>query len=72
MIHRFQNQWLMVIPAAMGNVTGTAIVSIVFLHIPLIPLIIGLIPAFFFGALGGYISIVINKWLVKTFPIFGK
>jgi hypothetical protein len=72
MIHRFQNQWLMVIPAAMGNVSGTAIVSIVFLHIPLIPLIIVLIPAFFFGALGGYFSQVLYNWLVKTFPIFNK
>ncbi len=72
MIYRFENQWLMVIPAAMGNVSGTAIVSIVFLHLPLIPLIIGLIPAFFFGALGGYLSLVLYRWLVKTFPIFSK
>jgi hypothetical protein len=72
LIYRFQNQWLVAIPTALGNVAGAVIVSIVFLHIPLIPLIIGLIPAFLFGALGGYFSLVLHNWLVKTFPILSK
>lgn len=72
LINRFQNRWLLTIPAAMGNVSGSIIVGIVFLHYPLIPLIIGLIPAFFFGALGGYLSLILYNWLVKTFPIFSK
>jgi len=70
LIHRFQSRWLLTIPAAMGNVSGSIIVGIVFLHYPLIPLIIGLISAFFFGALGGYLSLVLYEWLVTTFPIF--
>ena len=72
LIHRLQNRWLMSLPAALGNVSGSIIVGIVFMHIPLIPLIIGLIPAFFFGALGGYLSRVLYAGLVKTFPIFSK
>lgn len=72
LIHRFQNQLLISLPAAMGNVSGSIIVGIVFMHIPLIPLIIGIIPAFIFGGIGGYLSLILHKWLVKTFPIFKK
>ena len=72
LIHRFQKQWLMCLPAALGNVSGSVIVGIVFMHIPLIPLTIGLIPAFFFGAIGGFLSLLLYKGLIKTFPIFNK
>jgi len=72
LIHRINNKWLMSLPAAMGNVSGTFIVGIVFMHIPFILLIIGLIPAFIFGAIGGYLSLILYKWLVQTFPILKK
>lgn len=72
LIHRFNKQWLISLPAAFGNACGSVIVGVVFMHIPLIPLIIGLIPAFIFGALGGYFSLLLHKWLINTFPIFSK
>ncbi len=69
---RFQNRLILSSPAAMGNVSGSLIVGIVFLHIPKIPLIIGLIPSFVFGAVGGYLSWILHGWLTKTFLIFNK
>lgn len=71
-IHRSKNQWLMMLPAAMGNLSGALLVSIVIMHLPKIPLLIAMVPAFLFGALGGYFSWIIYKWLIKTFPIFNK
>jgi hypothetical protein len=72
LIHRFQKQWLMFLPPAMGNVSGLFIVAVVFMHLPLIPMVIGLIFAFVFGAAGGFLSLVLYSWLIKTFPIFNK
>ncbi len=72
LVHRIQNRWLMSLPAAMGNVSGSLIVAIVFMHLPIIPLIISLIPAFLFGGFGGYLSQVLHSWLVATFPVFAK
>ena len=72
LIHRFQNQWLMFLPTAMGNVSGSLIVGVVFMHLPRIPLVVGLIFAFFFGAMGGLLSVILYAWLIKTFPIFNK
>jgi hypothetical protein len=72
LIHRSQNQWLMFLPTAMGNVSGSLIVGVVFMHLPRIPLVVGLFFAFFFGAMGGLLSVILHTWLIKTFPIFNK
>lgn len=66
--HRFR----IPLPAAMGNLSGTLLISIVIMHLPKIPLLIGLIPSFIFGGIGGYLSWIIYLWLIKTFPIFNK
>ncbi len=72
LVRRSKNQWLMMLPAAIGNLSGALLVSIVIMHLPKIPLLIALVPSFIFGALGGYFSWIIYKWLIKTFPIFNK
>lgn len=72
LIRRSKKRWLMALPAAMGNLSGTLLVGIIIMHLPKIPLIIALAPSFVFGALGGYFSWLIYKWLIKTFPIFNK
>lgn len=72
LIHRFHNVLVISLPAAFGNASGSVIVGIIFMHIPFIPLVIGIIPAFIFGAVGGFLSLILYKWLIKTFPIFDK
>ena len=72
LVRPFQKQWLMCLPAAMGNVSGSALVGVIFMHIPLLPLIIGLIPAFIFGAIGGFLSLLLYQGLIKAFPIFNQ
>jgi len=68
----FQNRWLMFLPAALGNVSGSILVSIVFMHLPFIPLIIAASFAFVFGAMGGFLSLVLHSWLIENFPILNK
>jgi len=72
MVYRTENRWLLSLPPGFGNLSGSLIVGVVFMHIPTIPLIIGLIPAFIFGTLGGYLSVIISHWLVRTFPVFDR
>lgn len=60
------------IPPALGNTTGALLVGYFFLHLPNIPLLISLIPAFIFGAIGGYFSIKLYQLLIKNFPQFSK
>lgn len=69
-IRRWPNASLVAIPAAMGNLCGNLLVSILILHLPRIPLLISLVPSFFFGGVGGYLSWIIYKWLLQTFSIF--
>ncbi len=72
LIRPFQKHWLMFLPAALGNVSGSILVGVVFMHIPFIPLLVGLIPAFIFGAVGGLLSVLLHQGLIKTFPIFNQ
>lgn len=72
LIRGFQARWLMFLPSAFGNAAGSAIVGIIFMHIPLLPLIIGLIPAFVFGGIGGLLSLLLYTGLIEAFPIFDK
>ena len=62
----------MFFPTALGNVSGTLMVGIIFMHFPTIPLIISLFPSFIFGGLGGILSWILYNWLIKSFPIFDK
>lgn len=69
-VQRWQNSWLITLPAAWGNLSGNLLVSILILHLPKIPLLISLVPSFIFGGLGGYLSWIIYQWLLQTFTIF--
>lgn len=71
-IHRVNNRWLMCLPTAMGNIGGTILVGIIFMHLPLIPLIIASSFAFIFGLIAGYLSLMIHKWLIQSFPYLIK
>ncbi|MDZ7330621.1 MAG: ECF transporter S component [candidate division KSB1 bacterium] len=72
LIRGFRYRWLMFLPAAFGNAAGSAIVGIILMHIPLLPLILGLIPAFIFGGIGGLLSLLLYSALIEVFPIFDK
>ncbi len=72
LIRGFQARWLMFFPAAFGNAAGSAVVGIIVMHIPLLPLIFGLLPAFIFGGIGGLLSLLLYAGLIETFPIFDK
>ncbi|MDZ7264394.1 MAG: ECF transporter S component [candidate division KSB1 bacterium] len=70
LIRHWQNPWVITVPAAMGNLSGNLLVSILILHLPRIPLLISIIPAVIFGGLGGYLSWLLYNWLLAIFPIF--
>ncbi|MBD3288268.1 hypothetical protein GF337_05650 [candidate division KSB1 bacterium] len=72
LLQRFDNWLQYFIPPAMGNTVGALLVAILFLHLPLIPLLIGLIPAFIFGGIGGLLAKKLYGLLVQSFPQFGK
>ncbi len=71
-IRKSNREWLIFFPGAMGNSTGNLLVAVVFLRLPMIPLIITLIIAFFFGAVTGFISLNMYKWLINISPILNK
>ncbi|MBC8184699.1 ECF transporter S component [candidate division KSB1 bacterium] len=71
-IRKSNREWLIFFPGAMGNLSGNFIVAVLFLHLPMIPLIITLIISFVFGGVSGYISLNMYKWLINMFPILNK
>jgi len=71
-IKRFNNHWLLFVPTAFGNVTGTALVGIIIMHMPTIPLLASLAPAFIFGGIGGLFAGALYRLLIKSFPQFHK
>jgi hypothetical protein len=72
LLRNWKSRWLLYLPSAFGNLSGSLLIGIIFLHLPKIPLMISLIPAFVFGLLGGYFSVILHQWLIKAFPIFDK
>jgi hypothetical protein len=72
LIKKFNKEWLIFLPGAMGNLSGNYIIAILFLHLPTIPLIITLIIAFVLGGVSGYISLALSKWLINLYPILDK
>jgi len=71
-IRRTKKEWLIFFPGAMGNLSGNFIVAVLFLHLPMIPLILTLIISFILGCVSGYLSLNIYKWLINMFPILKK
>ncbi len=60
------------LPPALGNMSGAAIVGYYILHLPSLLLLIGLIPAFIFGGIGGLIAANLHTRLIEHFPHFNK
>ena len=67
-----EKRWMLFFPAAMGNLTGSAMVGLLIMHMPEIPLLISLIPAFIFGGIGGLLATGLYKLLVHSYPQFAK
>ncbi|MBN1154947.1 ECF transporter S component [candidate division KSB1 bacterium] len=67
-----ENLFLHAIPTAFGNLSGSFIVAYYIMHVPFVPLLIGLIPAFIFGGLGGILAYRLYILLLKSFPQFSK
>ena len=72
LLKQWENRLKFFIPPALGNTVGSLLVVMFFLHLPLIPLLIGLIPAFIFGGLGGLLALKLYKLLIASFPQFAK
>lgn len=72
LIRSFRSRWLLFLPTALGNLSGSLLVGIIIMHLPKIPLVISLVPAFMFGGFGGYLSYALYLSLKKSFPIFQK
>ena len=71
-IRNRQKKWLHFLPAALGNGTGTAMVGILIMHMPRIPLLISLVPSLLFGGFGGLFAVGLHGLLVRSFPQFDK
>ncbi len=63
---------MLFIPPAFGNLAGSLIVGFFIMHIPTIPLLLSLIPAFVFGGIGGWFAFGLYQLLIKSFPQFSK
>ena len=72
LIKRFNSTWLLFAPAAFANLTGSALVGLMIMHIPAIPLLASLIPAFIFGGIGGLFAAGLFSVLTRSFPQFAK
>jgi ABC-type thiamin/hydroxymethylpyrimidine transport system permease subunit len=67
---RCQNRLTVFIPPALGNTAGTVLVAVLIMHLPTIPLLVSLVPAFIFGGLGGWLALGLYLLLVKSYPQF--
>ena len=72
LIRRQKKKWLYFLPAALANGTGTAMVGILIMHMPRIPLLISLVPSIIFGGLGGLFAAGLHGLLIRSFPQFSK
>lgn len=64
-------QWSRFFPPAWANVTGVILVGILMMRIPTLPLVLGCIPAFILGGLGGLLASWLYRLLSQVFPQFG-
>jgi len=71
-LKNMKNMLTYFLPPAIGNTGGALMVALFIMHVPLIPLLIGFIPAFIFGGLGGILAFKLYEFLVVTFPQFKK
>ncbi len=67
---RYQNRLTVFVPPALGNTAGTVLVAVLIMHLPTIPLLVSLVPAFIFGGLGGWLALGLYLLLIKSYPQF--
>lgn len=72
LLEHWDNHLKFLVPPALGNMIGSLLVALIFLHLPLIPLLIGLVPAIIFGGLGGLLALKLYRLLIASFPQFEK
>ena len=72
LVKNINNKLTFFFPPAFGNTGGSILVGYFIMHIPFIPLLIGLIPAFIFGGIGGLLAAKLHDLLTKTFPQFNS
>jgi len=65
-------RWSRFFPPAWANVTGTILVGMLIMRVPTVPLLLGCIPAFILGGLGGLLALWLYGLLIKVFPQFDK
>ncbi|MBN2414350.1 ECF transporter S component [bacterium] len=70
LVRRSGRGWALFFPPAAGNVTGSLLVGIWIMRIPAVPLLASLVPAFFFGGLGGILAAGLYRVLTASFPQF--
>ena len=71
-IQQSRFKWCRFFPPAWANVTGVLLVGILIMRIPTLPLMLGCIPAFILGGMGGLLAFWLYRHLIKVFPQFGK
>jgi len=65
-------KWSRFFPPAWANVTGVLLVGTLIMRIPTLPLLLGCIPAFILGGLGGLLASWLYQLLIGIFPQFQK
>lgn len=71
-IRKYKNRLVLFFPPALGNVAGSFLVGYCILRLPKIPLLLGMIPAFIFGGIGGLLARELYEILIRSFPQFAK
>lgn len=61
-----KNKFWLFVPPAMGNATGTFLVGSLMMHLPVVPLLLGTIPAFVFGGIAGWLAYSVNTMLSRV------
>jgi len=70
LIRKNNKRILLFFPPAVGNLVGSVIVGFFIMHIPPIPLLFSIIPAFIFGGIGGLFASGLYQLLIESFPQF--
>ncbi len=65
---KINQKFACMISAASGNVCANFMVGYFLSHLPMIPLLLGLIPAFIFGSLAGPIALSLQNSIATVFP----
>ncbi len=71
-LHRFNRRLTAMLATGLANGCGSFLVGYLFLHLPLVPLFIGILPAIVFGSLAGLLALKIEPIVLRAFPVFNR